>query len=360
MRMTGRQRTILVSPLEWGLGHTVRLVSFIIEAIDEGHRVILASDGISLDFLRHRFPDLFWIRLPFYPVRYPGSGRFFRKLIPQVPGILWAIRKNHKQVNEIVSGYHVTDIICDHRYGLYHKDVHSIFIANQLWLKAPKGWSFGEGFVYWLHRMAIRRFSEIWIVDYSGKPNLFGQLTHPQHLPKNSKYIGPVSRFRNIVPVRPEYALPFAALALVSGPEPQRTLFEDLLKERFNRAGTTSVIFRGIPPVSPDGNPLVRQEGQILLIDHARDEHILWYILQAEEIICRPGSSTLSDLTYAGKTALLVPTPGQTEQAYVAGHLEEQGLFRVCRQDELVKAQGSRHKAQGTRLKAQGSSKAKV
>ena len=219
MSTNGHPRIILVSPLEWGLGHTVRLVPFIRKALGEGHRVILASDGVSLDFLRYQFPDLSWIRMPFYTVRYPRTAGFFGKLIPQIPGILRAIRKNHRQVAEIVSTYDISEIICDHRYGLYHKDVRSIFITNQLWLKAPKGWSFGEAFVYRLHRLALRKFSEIWIADYSGSPNLSGLLTHPRHLPENSKYIGPVSRFQGIVPERPGYAKPFEVLALVSGPE---------------------------------------------------------------------------------------------------------------------------------------------
>jgi len=336
--MTGNPKTILVSPLEWGLGHTVRLVPFIRKALKEGHQVILASDGVSLDFLKYQFPDLLWIRMPFYQVRYPDNARFFRKLIRQVPGILRSIRKNHKQVEEIVAKYNISEIICDHRYGLYHKNVHSIFITNQLWLKAPKGWSFAEGCVYRLHRIALGKFSEIWIADDSGEPNLSGLLTHPPRLPKNAKYIGPVSRFQDVVPERPENARRFEVLALISGPEPQRTLFENLLKERFKRQGTPSVILRGIPPSSPEEEPSIIREGTVFLVDHAKDEHLLWYILQAHEIICRPGNSTLSDLTFLGKTALLVPTPGQTEQEYVARHLEKQGQFRVCRQEELLQA----------------------
>jgi predicted glycosyltransferase len=332
---SGNHKTILVSPLEWGLGHTVRVVPFIVKALQEGHQVILASDGPSLNFLRYRFPDLFWIRMPFYQVRYPDSGRFFRKLIPQIPGILMAIYRNHQQVAEIVAKYQINEIICDHRYGLYYKGVHSIFITNQLWLKAPDGWSFGEGFIYWVHRLILNRYSEIWIADYSGDQNLSGLLTHPPKLPKNARYIGPVSRFQGVVAEQTRYAQPFEVLALVSGPEPQRTIFEDLLKHRFRKNGTMSVILRGLPQSSPDKTPLIVQDGSILMIDHAIDEHILWYITQAKEIICRPGNSTLSDLKWLGKGALLVPTPGQTEQEYVAGHLESGGLFRVTTQDVL-------------------------
>lgn len=334
--MEKKPDTILVSPLEWGLGHTVRLVPFIRQAIGDGHQVILASDGVSLDFLRDQFPDLTWVRMPFYKVRYPDDGGFFRKLLPQVPGILRAIRKNHKQLANIVAQYHVTRIICDHRYGMYHKGVHSIFITNQLWLKAPKGWNFAEGLVYRIHRIALTKFSEIWIADYPGVPNLSGILTHPRRLPVHSKYIGPVSRFKDIIPAKPGKTKSFKSLALISGPEPQRTIFENLLKKRFIANGTPALILRGLPPSIPGEKPVFRQESSVTLLDHACDEHLVWYIQNAGEIICRPGNSTVSDLAFLGKTAILVPTPGQTEQEYVATHLEKQGLFRVCRQDRLA------------------------
>ncbi len=334
--MPGIPETILVSPLEWGLGHTVRLVPFIRKAIGEGHRVILASDGTSLDFLRNRFPELSWIRMPFYQVRYPTDGRFMRKLIPQIPGILLAIRKNHQQLRKIVSEYGITDIISDNRYGLFHKGVHSTFITSQLWLKAPPGWSFGEGFVYWLHRSAIRKYSKVLIADHAGLPNITGILSHPPRLPRQAEYIGPVSRFQGLKPEKPEGAEPFDTLALISGPEPQRTLLENLLKERFIKEGTAALILRGIPPKIPGAEPATSQEGPVLLIDHAKDEHLLWYILQAKVIICRPGISTLSDLSSLNKTAILVPTPGQTEQEYLARHLEKQGTFSVLRQEGLI------------------------
>ncbi len=334
--MNGQPETILVSPMQWGLGHTVRLVPFIARAVEDGHQVILASDGASLDFLRFRFPDLRWVRLPFYPVRYASDGRFFRKLIAQAPGILKAIRNNRRQVDKLISTYGITRILCDHRYGLYHKQVHSIFITNQLWLKAPKGWSFGEGLVYWFHKRVLEKFSEVWIADYPGTPNISGLLTHPRRLPANARYIGPVSRFENVTPERPAFARSFDVLALVSGPEPQRTLFENLLRERFKKDGTSAVIFRGLPPASPEEIPAVAEEGTVMLVDHARDEHLAWYIVEAREIICRPGNSTLCDLNYFGKPALLVPTPGQTEQEYVAKHLEAQGKFRLCPQSDLI------------------------
>jgi UDP:flavonoid glycosyltransferase YjiC (YdhE family) len=335
MKAPARHETILASPLEWGLGHTVRLVPFIETALADGHRVILASDGTSLDFLRHRFPLLEWVRLPFYPVRYAAGNQFFTRLFPQIPGIWGAIRSNHRQLSRLVKEYGITRVISDHRYGMWHSDVHSIFITNQLWLKAPRGFGFAEGFVYRIHRIALRNFSEILIADHAGEPNLSGLLTHPRRLPANAAYIGPVSRFMGIAAEKPADAAPFDVLAIVSGPEPQRTLLEELLTKRFSKSGESAVILRGLPPKDPSTEPYRRHDGNILFIDHARDEQLAWYIFHAREIICRPGNSTLSDLLYFGKTALLVPTPGQTEQEYVAGHLEKRGGFKLIRQKDL-------------------------
>jgi len=41
------------------------------------------------------------------------------------------------------------------------------------------------------------------------------------------------------------------------------------------------------------------------------------------------------DLVALGKNALLIPTPGQTEQEYLASHLEKNKLFNWSRQDKF-------------------------
>ena len=333
--MDSRLKTILVSPLEWGLGHTVRLVPVIDDLVRKGHRVIIASDGRSLSFLRFRFPELSWVRMPFYPVRYPENKSFFLKIIPQIPGILRAIHQNRKQVARLVREQSIDLIISDHRYGLTCRGVSSIFITNQLWLKAPKGLTWGEPLAYRLHLWYLRKFTRIWLPDFPGEPNISGIQTHPPRMPRRADFIGPVSRFRGIEPEEPGQVKPFEILGLLSGPEPQRTILENILIEILNKAGTSSIILRGLPPEDPLTQPSEEENGCVRLISHAADPHLLWYILQAPRIICRPGNSTVSDLIILGKSALLVPTPGQTEQEYVAEHLATQGWFEVCTQEGI-------------------------
>jgi len=354
MNATG-QKTILASPLEWGLGHTVRLVPLIEAALSQGCRVILASDGRSLNFLRNRFPDLPWVRMPFYPIRYPDDSRFFRKLMPQVPGILRTIHQNRKQLAGLVREWCVDLIISDHRYGMTYPGVTSVFITNQLWLKAPKGLGWTEPLVYRLHVWYLRKFTHIWLPDLPGCPNISGIQTHPPGMPRRAEYVGLISRFGNMVPVPPREQEPFDILGLLSGPEPQRSMLERILIDQSNDSGIRTVILRGLPPDDPFSGPDEETTGSVRLISHLPDPQLLWYVKQAGRIICRPGNSTVSDLISLGKTALLVPTPGQTEQEYVAEHLAAQGWFEVCRQEDL----GRESKAKGRRQKAEGKEKGK-
>jgi UDP-N-acetylglucosamine:LPS N-acetylglucosamine transferase len=58
-------------------------------------------------------------------------------------------------------------------------------------------------------------------------------------------------------------------------------------------------------------------------------------IEQASLVICRSGYSTLMDLARLGKRAVLIPTPGQTEQEYLANYLSGQGIFLAAKQDHF-------------------------
>jgi len=59
-------------------------------------------------------------------------------------------------------------------------------------------------------------------------------------------------------------------------------------------------------------------------------------IAKADLIVCRSGYSTLMDLAIMNKKALLIPTPGQTEQEYLAEYLKENGLFYYEQQKDLL------------------------
>ena len=70
------KKTVIVAPLNWGLGHATRCIP-IIEALEAaGATVILASDGGALDLLKREFPHLRALELPAYNIRYPFRSMF--------------------------------------------------------------------------------------------------------------------------------------------------------------------------------------------------------------------------------------------------------------------------------------------
>ena len=56
----------------------------------------------------------------------------------------------------------------------------------------------------------------------------------------------------------------------------------------------------------------------------------------SDSIITRSGYSTIMELVSLNCTALIIPTPGQTEQEYLAGHLSEKGWFYSVSQGEIT------------------------
>ncbi len=51
-------KTILISPLDWGWGHTTRCVSIINELMKEGNKIIFAGNLAQIKFILLEFPEL--------------------------------------------------------------------------------------------------------------------------------------------------------------------------------------------------------------------------------------------------------------------------------------------------------------
>ncbi|NJK86870.1 MAG: hypothetical protein HC906_13740 [Bacteroidales bacterium] len=113
-------------------------------------------------------------------------------------------------------------------------------------------------------------------------------------------------------------------LVILSGPEPQRTLFEKQILENAGRMDKEVIVLRG----KPEGKYLGKeQKDHIMLLNHANDTEFFRLVKESKHIICRSGYSTIMDLATMGKTALLIPTPGQTEQEYIARYLSAKKKF---------------------------------
>ncbi|TND08685.1 MAG: hypothetical protein FD123_1901 [Bacteroidetes bacterium] len=318
-----KKKRVLVAPLDWGLGHATRCVPVIRALLDAGAEVLLAADGRPGYFLRDEFPKLEMISLPGYNITYPENGNMLWHFALSAPGILKNIRREHGYLQKIIEEKYIDIVISDNRFGLWSEKAKCIYITHQLNIKAPAG----ENLVNRLHRRYMKRFSEIWVPDFPGKENLSGELGHGNHRFENIRYIGPLTRFSK--DEFRENGYDHEILAVLSGPEPQRTLLEEILLRQLPSLNKKTMLVRGVTETNE-----TRTTGNMQIIDHLPSPELEAAMRKAEIIICRPGYSTLCDLAAIGKKAICIPTPGQTEQEYLAKyHAERNGLFTAGQAD---------------------------
>jgi UDP-N-acetylglucosamine:LPS N-acetylglucosamine transferase len=317
---------ILICPLDWGIGHATRCVPVIRQLLQQKHEVIIAADGRPLDFLREYFPELEFIRLPGFRVSYPAGKNMALKMALQAPAILCGIYREHGRLKKIIRDYRIDAVISDNRFGMWSGQAYSVYLTHQLQIKAPGKMKWAEHWLYKAHQWFISHYDECWIPDIPGKKNLSGDLSHQFPLTKNSYFTGILSRFENMDdPSDPDDDKKDPELlVMLSGPEPQRTIFENIiLNELAMSPLQNAVILQGIP------GPLVQSSPfpGVAVFNHLPDHEFSRLIRHAAMIICRPGYSTIMDLAMLGRNAILVPTPGQTEQEYLAKYLSSGSLF---------------------------------
>ncbi len=318
---------ILIAPLDWGLGHTTRCIPLIRYLLAQGHQVIAAAEGASARLLNENFPRLVILDLQGYRVHYSSNKRGFTwHILKQVPRLLSAIRRERAWLLQLQEQYSFDLILSDNRYGIYNPHVPSAILTHQLQIQS--GWgALIDRILRTMHYRLLHKFNECWIVDEPGAQNLSGILGHPRHSPRNARYLGWLSQFapaaRGNGPLLPDNEKPLV-LVLLSGPEPMRSQLEQALLPQMQGLERYRFILVA-------GSPLAKS-------DHALSPFIQYYshlnaaelapiMQQADLLICRSGYSTLMDIAVMGKKALLIPTPGQTEQEYLARYLGRNGYF---------------------------------
>ena len=323
----GNKVSILVAPLDWGLGHATRCIPLIYALQNLGATVILAAEGATAALLQNEFPQVKLLPLKGYRISYSkNKSTFFLKLLSQVPGIYFTIKKENKWLNKIVKEYSIDAVISDNRMGLYHKQVPCVYITHQLYIETGIGRI--NRLVQKMHYKFINRFTQCWVPDAAGQQNLAGKLSHPAKLPLVPiKYLGILSRFKN-----QEQPIINDLLILLSGPEPQRTIFENIVLQQLKNNSRTVVLVRGLP-LEKKG---ITAPGNLKMINHLSATELSKYIQQSKWILARAGYSTIMDLAALQKKAILVPTPGQGEQEYLAGYLKEKKMFYTCAQKNFL------------------------
>ena len=319
---------ILVAPLDWGLGHAARSIPIIQRLLELGAEVILAGDGMSFRFLRQAYPDLDAYELPSYQIEYPAGWGGAWKTVFKAPKIIRAIREEHQEVQKLVNNLGIGIILSDNRYGVYASQIPSIFIGHQLRVLPPKGFRWASDVILAWHRQFLKHFDEIWVPDFPGQQNLSGILSHGVKVGVPIRYIGPQSRFTgsSILSGSPKENI----VALLSGPEPQRTILEDILTRQLTELKLPAVLIRGVMDNEP-----IREIDNLKIIPYLHQKELQQVLESAKVVICRSGYSTLMDLMSFNTEMILIPTPGQTEQEYLAEELATKGVAVIQKQVKL-------------------------
>jgi uncharacterized protein (TIGR00661 family) len=321
---TFSKKNILVAPLNWGLGHATRCIPIIKNLEKNGFTPILASDGNALDLLKKEFPHLKTLELPSYNIEYAKKGEDFKwKLIKNSPKTLNAILTEKKLTKQWVTEYNLSGIISDNRLGVRSKKIPSVFITHQLTVLSGKTtWISSK-----MHQHFIKKFQECWVPDFEDKPNLTGKLGHLKNTSLNLNYIGPLSRLeKQLLPI-----IKYDLMVILSGPEPQRTMLEEKLKNEIPRFVGNVIFIRGI---------LEKEQKKVqvkntIYYNYMTTDELEKTFNESQIVLCRSGYTTIMDLAKLQKKAFFIPTPGQFEQEYLAKKLKKEGLFPFAKQDKF-------------------------
>ena len=303
--------------------------------------VLIGASERSLALLRAEYPHLPFVEFPPYAVRYAKGNTQIPIILRQIPRLLQVMRQEHRLVKQLVDQHRIQGILSDNRYGVWSNNVPSVFICHQLAPSLPKGLKRFRKLLHHIHLFAIRNFDAIWIPDLAGEQNLSGSLSHAYPIPKKASFIGGLSRFSDVDSQASAYSYPELnqrtpdIAVILSGPEPQRSILEQLILDQARDLERECWIVGGKPE-----KKVIRCQENICQISFMERNDLGLLLQQAKVVISRSGYSSLMDYQALGLARLiLIPTPGQTEQEVLGAELAKNHLVFVCEQHQFQLSQ---------------------
>lgn len=311
-------KTVLIAPLDWGMGHATRCIPIIHALLFNQFKVLIAATPQQKFFLEKEFRQIEFIETAGYNVRYSKSKYFFAvKLLLQASRVLSVIKNEHRWLEKIITRYKIDLVISDNRYGFYSKKVPCIFITHQLNVKAPFDWI--ENLLQKIIYRFINKFTVCWVPDTGENKNASGILSHPKKLPNIPvHYIGLLSRFEKNISTEKKYDY----CIVLSGPEPQRTILENKILKDVCQLKNKILLVRGLPATQD----IIPSSENIEIKNHLPGIQLQQAFQQSEYIISRSGYTTVMEILSLQKKSILIATPGQTEQEYLSKILHQQNL----------------------------------
>jgi len=323
-------KKIFISLLDWGLGHACRVLPVIRKFNDEGYSVYIASSGRAKELLKRELTDCHFVDFPRYPVRYPRT-RFFvtRFMLVIFPAMLITMWREHYHLKKLQKIYNFDLIISDNRFYAWHKNVPSFLISHQLRYKLPWPINNFEWLPEYFNYFFFRRYDKIIIPDNHEPESYTGQLSHKLRFlnPDGLYYAGILT---SLVPEDEQITEIIDYLIIISGPEPQRSKFEQIIFKQVNQLKGNVVVALGLP----EKNYKIRQ-GNAVFYTFMDRQQMSRYMQMARFIIGRPGYTSVMEMIELNKRGVFIPTPGQVEQVYLARYFEQQGWCHFVTQEKM-------------------------
>lgn len=319
-------KRVLLTPLDWGLGHATRCIPIIRELQFQNFDVVIAGSGDSLQLIKQEFSNLTCITLPGYNPVYPSNGSMVWSMVRQLPRFLKVIAAEHNAVQSVIKSHHIDLLISDNRYGCWSSQIPSVFITHQSNILMPDRFGWLQNLVRKTTGQMMNNFGTWWIPDFPDDHSLAGDLISFGKIGSKitKEYIGWLSRFEPKKNVLKRYDV----VAIFSGPEPQRTLLENIILPQLKASALRYRVVRGLPA---DKTP----QPDDRIVNFLSSNELQECIEAADLIIARSGYSTVMDMNALGKKVVFIPTPGQTEQGYLAKRLMEKGIAFYMNQNEF-------------------------
>lgn len=329
--VNNKKLRILIAPLDWGLGHFTRCIPIIDHLLSQNIEVFFAGNASQIKNIKSYYNSIKTLELEGYNIRYSKSKwNFMWTLLGQTFRVIKTIKQESQWLKEIVEQNKIDAVISDNRYGLYNASIPCIIITHQLQILSGKG-KWADKLLLKINYKLIHKFSQCWVVDTNEGTGLSGKLGHPESLPKiPTKYIGLLSAMKYKEPPK-TIEDKNLILILLSGVEPQRSILSDKLWKKAIKTDKKIIFVEGSESAKTP------QEIPQNISYHKRLNHqdILVAMNKATVVICRSGYSSIMDIIALQKKSIIIPTPGQTEQEYLARYLSKKRICMTISQNKI-------------------------
>jgi uncharacterized protein (TIGR00661 family) len=319
---------IIYAVCSWGLGHATRSLPIIRKLLQEEHTLTLISQGRSLDLLKSELgKNADYVEIPDYPMLLSENARqFMAKSMIYWPVFIKKIESGLIQLNKILNKNSYDLIISDARYDMYSKKIPSFFMSHQMRIMNPLRIKIFESGSELFNQFFFKRFSAVLVPDFK-EESLSGDLSHNlRKIDENQiHYIGVLSDFN-----KQQKKKDIDYLISISGPEPQRSYLEKTLVDQIPHLDGTIAITLGKTEKKTE-----MKKDTVTTYSYLSRKKREELLNRAKLVISRSGYSTIMDLGVIGTRALIIPTPGQIEQEYLAQYHHGIGSFFSVQQNNI-------------------------